>query len=201
MRLHRLPPCTLPSVLSASQEVEATKRFRSPNIIRIFDSAVVQEGEGKLIYLFLPYYARGNVQDAINAHVVHGSSFAEKEMLAIFRGTCEAVKAMHTYRLPDVGAHRAGGRRPAQSSTTVDQERAEEGAQTGDQDQVPLMSLQGHAGADGTEDAEGSAYPPRPNPNPGAGKEVVRPALGGDGVEEGRGGEMVPYAHRDIKPA
>lgn len=35
----------------AMKEIEAYRRFRHPNIIIILDSAVVQEGEGKIIYL------------------------------------------------------------------------------------------------------------------------------------------------------
>ena len=52
------------------KEVEAHRRFRHPNCIRCLDSAVVQEADGKVIYLFLPYYKRGNLQDAMNANAV-----------------------------------------------------------------------------------------------------------------------------------
>lgn len=40
-------------VKEAMKEVEAYRRFRHPNIIKILDSAVVQDegGEGKIIYL------------------------------------------------------------------------------------------------------------------------------------------------------
>lgn len=47
--------------------------------------------------LFLPYYKRGNLQDAIAANSVNGTSFPEREMLQLFLGTCQAVRAMHTY--------------------------------------------------------------------------------------------------------
>ncbi|KAL5526455.1 ENV7 [Sanghuangporus sanghuang] len=87
-------------VKEAMREVEAYRRFKHPNIIRILDSAVVQDagGEGKIVYLFLPLYKRGNLQDAINAHLIIGTHFSEAEMLRLFRGTCEAVRAMHTFR-------------------------------------------------------------------------------------------------------
>ena len=58
------------SVREAMKEVEAHRRFRHPNCIRCLDSAVVQEADGKVIYLFLPYYKRGNLQDAMNANAV-----------------------------------------------------------------------------------------------------------------------------------
>jgi serine/threonine kinase 16 len=41
-------------VKAAMREVEAYRRFKHPNIIKILDSAVVQDegGEGKIIYLY-----------------------------------------------------------------------------------------------------------------------------------------------------
>lgn len=39
------------AVQAAMKEVEAYRRFRHPNIIKILDSAVVQEGDGKIVYL------------------------------------------------------------------------------------------------------------------------------------------------------
>lgn len=85
------------SVSEAMKEVEAYKRFRHPNCIRCLDSAVTQEADGKVIYLFLPFYKKGNLQDAIAAHAVNGTSYPEREMLSLFLGTCQAVRAMHTY--------------------------------------------------------------------------------------------------------
>ncbi|KAF8121736.1 other/NAK protein kinase [Boletus edulis] len=79
-------------VKEAMREVEAYRRFKHPNIIRILDSAVVQdpEGDGQIVYLFLPLYKRGNVQDAINANIVNGKHFSERDIVRIFNGTCEA---------------------------------------------------------------------------------------------------------------
>ncbi|WVQ71675.1 hypothetical protein IAR50_001215 [Cryptococcus sp. DSM 104548] len=91
-------------VKEVMREVEAYRRFRHPNIIRILDSAVVQEenGEGKIIYLFLPYFSRGNLQDAINTASVTGSRIPEQQLLTLFHGTCLAVRAMHQFHLPSV---------------------------------------------------------------------------------------------------
>ncbi|KAJ7679057.1 other/NAK protein kinase [Mycena polygramma] len=98
-------PTGADGVKEAMREVEAYRRFKHPNIIRILDSATVQDpdGDGKIVYLFLPLYKRGNIQDAINANVVNGTHFPEQEMVRLFKGTCEAIRAMHTYRAP-VGA-------------------------------------------------------------------------------------------------
>jgi serine/threonine kinase 16 len=87
-------------VREAMREVEAYRRFRHPNIIQILDSAVVQEGEGKIIYLyvelrhnssrFLPYYARGNLQDIMASNAVTGNRMPEHQLLELFRSTCLA---------------------------------------------------------------------------------------------------------------
>ena len=104
----------------ALAEVEATRRFRGPNTIRVFDSCVLQDDAdasrilgnvpshdeegartGKVVYIVLPYYRNGNVQDAINAHVVNSTRYNEVQMLRIFEGTCRAVRLMHRYTLPE----------------------------------------------------------------------------------------------------
>ncbi|KAG8788526.1 hypothetical protein FRC20_004740 [Serendipita sp. 405] len=88
------------AVKGAMREIEAYRRFKHPNIIRIYDSAVVQDpsGDGKIVYLFLPLFRRGNLQDAINSNTINNSRFSEKQMLTLFKGTCEAVRAMHDYQ-------------------------------------------------------------------------------------------------------
>lgn len=49
-------------VKTAMREVEAYRRFKHPNIIRILDSAVVQDeaGEGKIIYLSVDEHGRAD---------------------------------------------------------------------------------------------------------------------------------------------
>ncbi|GAA5968518.1 hypothetical protein JCM8115_004203 [Rhodotorula mucilaginosa] len=100
------------SVKAALKEVEAYKRFRHPNIIRCLDSVVTQsrEDDGKIIYLFLPYYKNGTVQHVITANAVNGTRYPEQQMLSIFHGTCLAVRAMHQHRKsgPSAAAVRTG---------------------------------------------------------------------------------------------
>ena len=106
-------------------EIQSMQRFRGPHVLRLIDSAVVQDQEGrgagsflaggfgrvpsddvenprsgKIVYLVLPYYQNGNVQDAIHAHIVHHTRFDEGVMLSLFAGACEALKTMHHYVLP-----------------------------------------------------------------------------------------------------
>ncbi|PKI85189.1 non-specific serine/threonine protein kinase [Malassezia vespertilionis] len=110
------------SVREALAEVDAMTRFRNPNVIRLCDSAVLADTQGastslrgnvpvhdeeqgsveRIVYIVLPYYEHGNVQDAISAHVIRGTRFEERWMLQVFCDACLAVHAMHTYALPAV---------------------------------------------------------------------------------------------------
>ncbi|KAJ3885341.1 other/NAK protein kinase [Lentinula edodes] len=183
-------------VKEAMREVEAYRRFRHPNIIRILDSAVVQDedGEGKVVYLFLPLYQRGNIQDLINAHLINHSHFSEREMIKLFKGTCEAVRAMHEWR-PAKGAKKGNTTNEARAQTNAggddedddhrfpEPEGDAEGGYSYGPSSRGLMGSQaddrgGEALFDGDEDVAG---------------------IDGEGGA-GERGEIVPYAHRDIKP-
>ncbi|KAJ7649994.1 protein kinase [Roridomyces roridus] len=192
-------PTGADGVKEAMREVEAYRRFKHPNIIRILDSAVVQDpdGDGKIVYLFLPLYKRGNIQDAINANVVNGTHFPEQEMLRLFKGACEAIRAMHTYRAPagaavPNAAAGASSRKPQpqehhHDDDEDDDERfpqpegdGEDGYSYGSAS-VPLVTRrrveeQGDTVFDGDEELEHSQQ------------------------QNGGTGEIVPYAHRDLKP-
>jgi serine/threonine kinase 16 len=107
------------------------------------DHATIQERDGtKTVYILLPYFRRGNLQDAINANLVNHTSFPEIDLLKLFRGVCVAVEQLHEYRLVAVPTRR-------NDAPTMEEE--------------PLMD-------EGVVESE---------------EEV---------------GEVVPYAHRDIKP-
>ncbi|PWY97622.1 Pkinase-domain-containing protein [Testicularia cyperi] len=216
------------SFQEAMKEIEATKRFRSPFIIPVYDSCVVQDDAGsgtlfgnlpshdpdgaggrggdggRVIYLFLPFYEKGNLQDAINAHLVRGTRFGEREMLQLFLGTCKAVREMHQYRLPNVGATRGRGANASIPRMEITPpEDPFNDANAANNDEAPLISSSGD---------DGSSYPPKPTLNKGKGRDLgldasdadangsVRQAGLDGGLEEGTGGELIPYAHRDIKP-
>ena len=93
------------SVALALKEVEAYALFAPhPNIIRALEHEVVEEGRGgeegsKTVYILLPYYRRGNLQDAINANLVNRGRFPERRLMVLFLGVCRALKAMHKYEV------------------------------------------------------------------------------------------------------
>jgi len=187
-------------VKEAMREVEAYRRFKHPNIIRILDSAVVQdpEGEGQIVYLFLPLYKNGNVQDAINTNVVNGKHFSERDMVRIFKGTCEAVRALHDYHTTSGPQSQP---RPASSRNTVPHTH--------------------HPNDHHSDDEEGDELLPHPEGNGDSSvsvplvkkhrvdveddvfdddEEVSKiPDLQNGNSEPGKS-QHVPYAHRDIKP-
>ncbi|KAI1322217.1 serine/threonine protein kinase/TGF-beta stimulated factor [Xylariaceae sp. FL0255] len=97
------------SVQQAMREVEAYKTFaHTPAVIHSVDYAIASErndAEAKTVYILLPYYRRGNLQDIINANLVNHTNFPEKELMRLFLGVCVAMKDMHQYHGP------AGGER------------------------------------------------------------------------------------------
>ncbi|KAJ3917316.1 Pkinase-domain-containing protein [Lentinula edodes] len=218
-------------VKEAMREVEAYRRFRHPNIIRILDSAVVQDenGEGKVVYLFLPLYQRGNIQDLINAHLINHSHFSEREMIKLFKGTCEAVRAMHEWR-PAKGAKKGNPTNEARSNAHQNgsQSRAQTNADGDDEDddhRFPEPEGDAEGGYSYGPSSRGTGKPSRsgsgsvPLIDRDRGEEEglmgsQADDRGGealfDGDEDvagidgeggaGERGEIVPYAHRDIKP-
>ena len=143
---------------------------------------------------------RGNLQDAINLNVVNGKHFREQDMVRLFKGTCEAVRAMHDYRTTS-GHSSAQPQQPSSSSSHVEDHHADEENELfphpeGDNDggysynkssvNVPLMTkhrVEGEGDTIFDGDEEESAIEAAQNGN----------------VPQGKG-EHVPYAHRDLKP-
>ncbi|KAG6200079.1 hypothetical protein E4U10_003377 [Claviceps purpurea] len=97
------------SVQQAMREVEAYRLFAHiPSIISAVDHAVATDRGAaaadddacKTVYVLLPYYRRGNLQDMINANLVNHESFPERHLMMLFLGVCKALRAMHEYKPP-----------------------------------------------------------------------------------------------------
>ncbi|EMD31340.1 hypothetical protein CERSUDRAFT_119907 [Gelatoporia subvermispora B] len=191
-------------VLQAMREVEAYRRFKHPNIIRILDSAVVQDpdGEGQIVYLFLPLYKRGNLQDAINANTINGTHFAEAEMVRLFKGTCEAIRAMHDYRAPlgttsrenqSSSARRLSGEQPARHSEDDEMFPHPDGDADGG------FSYDGAAGGSSVPLMTKSRLEEEETIFDGD-EELKQIQQNGKARADDGQSELVPYAHRDLKP-
>ncbi|KAG6013835.1 hypothetical protein E4U54_006267 [Claviceps lovelessii] len=106
------------SVQQAMREVDAYRLFAHvPSIISAVDHALATERGGggaggggggggggdeavRTVYVLLPYYRRGNLQDMINANLVNRESFPERHLMMLFLGVCKALRAMHEYKAP-----------------------------------------------------------------------------------------------------
>ncbi|KAI6354362.1 hypothetical protein MCOR25_008658 [Pyricularia grisea] len=105
------------SVTQAMREVEAYKLFdHSDGIIHSVDYSISTDRGGdessKTVYVLLPYYRRGNLQDMINANLVNHTRFPERRLMELFLGVCRALRDMHVYN--GGGGGGGGGDEPRQ---------------------------------------------------------------------------------------
>ncbi|KAK0618131.1 serine/threonine-protein kinase [Bombardia bombarda] len=178
------------SVAQAMKEVEAYKLFsNSPGIIHSVDYSIASErGNGdpqsKTVYVLLPYYRRGNLQDMINANLVNHTRFPERRLMLLFLGVCRALREMHLHRGTGRGAGGGDSERMEMRVDGVDgnveaaKGRRGKGKGKGKRAEVAATAA---AGADDEDEAE-----------------QQRPLMGDEGLPDA--GEVRSYAHRDIKP-
>lgn len=161
------------SVKIALNEIEAYKRFDSKYIIRAIDSSIAQEKDGsKTIYILLPYYKKGNLQDKINANLINGTSYDEPELLNLFHEICLGVKVIHNRHCgagsaPDTARYSLESSGYARNNQALNSED--------DEDDIIIG---------GGDDDESETQ-----------------LLGNEEDNDTPMDTIVPYAHRDIKPA
>ncbi|KAK4896794.1 Serine/threonine-protein kinase env7 [Elasticomyces elasticus] len=176
------------SVEQALKEVEAYSLFNPhPNIIHAIDHSV--EGErgdesNKTVYILLPYYRRGNLQDAINANLVNHSKFPERRLMVLFLGVCKALKAMHQYRAKGP----PGGERSRKKAKKVRME-AEEADE--DAEQKAIAANTSRRRRDREQDEEDAEQEPLVDNSLAAAE---------NDTADADGSYKPCYAHRDIKP-
>ncbi|KUJ22847.1 kinase-like protein [Mollisia scopiformis] len=171
------------SVAQALKEVEAYNLFSpNPNIIASVDHCVMADRSdpgAKTVYILLPYYRRGNLQDIINANLVNHTKFPEKRLMILFLGVCKALKAMHYYKV----AGGPGGARSLQNARKIRGQAAR-----ADQDAEEEVE-QRRGRQKGRElDPDSEQQEPLMDNEVTQSQEGVAP------------GEIRAYAHRDIKP-
>ena len=172
------------SVSLALKEVEAYTLFDPhPNIITSVDYSVASANDrsdpgSKTVYILLPYYRRGNLQDAINANLVNHTKFPEKRLMILFLGVARALKAMHQYKVkgaPGGASAQKKARAVRQAGTEADRDAIRKAKQK-------------------RRDAEVERDQEEIEQEPLMVGEVTKSQ---EGVGEG---ELRSYAHRDIKP-
>ena len=174
---------------------------------------------------------RGNLQDAINSHLINGTSFSEYEMLRLFRGACEAVRAMHTYRAPLASSsQQSSSSRPSnRQNESIPASARPRVLQNGSKKPARNGHVPGGLSDDEGDDDDDDLLPQPEGDNDGGysyhGKDggssiplVTKHAMQDEGevvfdgdeelADHGAGNsnvdpstlELVPYAHRDLKP-
>lgn len=162
------------------REVDAYRLFdHVPTIIPAYDHSVATDrgGDGdasKTVYVLLPYYRRGNLQDMINANLVNHGRFPERHLMMLFLGVCKALRAMHEYQPAPTERMEMGREEDHHTGGAASEPSAGAGGRK-----------MGTRGKRTEQDEEG---------------EQERPLMETSNyVGEGRG-KITSYAHRDIKP-
>jgi serine/threonine kinase 16 len=172
------------SVSQAMREVEAYRIFSHvPTIISSIDYAIATERgadeAAKTVYVLLPYYSRGNLQDMINANLVNRTTFPPRKLMLLFLGVCKALKAMHQYKGPPLGMERM-------QMGDEDDEAGVENGGAGKKRRKKSKSGKRVASA-------AAAVPDEEDET-----EQQRPLMEGESTMGS--GETRSYSHRDIKP-
>lgn len=165
------------------KEVEAYALFSPhPNIIHSIDycvSADKSDPGAKTVYIVLPYYRRGNLQDIINANLVNHTKFPERRLMVLFLGVCKALKAMHYYKVK-------GGPGGASSQNNAKKIRGEAARADAEAEEE-------------VEERRGRQNERESDPD----SEQQEPLMDGEVTQSQVGvapGDIRAYAHRDIKP-
>lgn len=94
----------------ALSEIEICKKINHPNVIKVVDFCVKGDAdivihEKSYINILFPYYKNGNLHDHLQNRAKLSDNISENQVLHIFSGICEGLKAMHECS-PEPLAHR-----------------------------------------------------------------------------------------------
>lgn len=94
----------------AVREIELTRSIKHPNVVEIIDFELKGDADIVIntishVYILLPFFKNGSLQDHLNMRAKANDHMAESQVLQIFVGICEGVKALHEAK-PEPLAHR-----------------------------------------------------------------------------------------------
>lgn len=94
----------------ALREVELTRTIKHPNIVEIIDFELKGDADIVIntishVHILFPFYKHGSLQDHLNMRAKLNDHMAESQVLQIFVGICEGLKALHEAK-PEPLAHR-----------------------------------------------------------------------------------------------
>ncbi|XP_031629150.1 serine/threonine-protein kinase 16 [Contarinia nasturtii] len=94
----------------AIREVELTRSIKHPNVVEIIDFEL--EGDADIVIntishvnILFPFFKNGSLHDHLNMRAKANDHMAESQVLQIFVGICEGLKALHEAK-PEPLAHR-----------------------------------------------------------------------------------------------
>lgn len=94
----------------AMKEIELTRAIRHDNVVHIVDH--VLKGNADIVinttsqlFIVLPFYKNGSLHDHLNIRARTHDFMAEGQVLQLFVGICEGLKAFHEAK-PEPLAHR-----------------------------------------------------------------------------------------------
>lgn len=94
----------------AMREVELTRSLKHSNIVEIIDYEL--NGDADIVintishmYVLFPYFKHGSLHDHLNMRAKQDDHMSESQVLQIFVGICEGLKALHESK-PEPLAHR-----------------------------------------------------------------------------------------------
>lgn len=94
----------------AMREVELTRSVKHPNIVEIIDYEL--KGDADIVintmshmYVLFPFFKHGSLHDHLNMRAKQDDHMSESQVLQIFVGICEGLKALHEAK-PEPLAHR-----------------------------------------------------------------------------------------------
>lgn len=92
------------------REVELTRSLEHPNIVKIIDYEL--KGDADIVintishmYVLLPFFKHSSLHDHLNMRAKQNDHMSESQVLQIFVGICEGLKALHEAK-PEPLAHR-----------------------------------------------------------------------------------------------
>lgn len=94
----------------AKREIEITGLVKHENLIHIIDSIINGSADIVInttseVLMVLPYFKNGSLHDHLNLRSRNGDYMEETQVLQMFIGICEGLKALHEAK-PDPIAHR-----------------------------------------------------------------------------------------------
>lgn len=94
----------------ALREIELSGRIRHDNVINVVEhmlkgTADIVINVTSKLYIVLPYFKNGSLQDHLNRRARNQDFMPEGQVLQLFLGICEGLKAFHEAK-PEPLAHR-----------------------------------------------------------------------------------------------